>query len=193
MNELLLQIVPAVIGLIATIVGAVMSRGSGAPQIVILDGKVLAPEQVSALTMPQAGAGALPAGVTLPPRNAAARFRLGTALVDGGIITALTALAGFVIGFALYAQPYETMLGALVLTNIVIVLGGLTVAATLRAHARWRHIAAVVIVLWLFSAMNVLLGYTSVQDWIVSLPFMFVLMAIAGGLSYLFRRRPAAA
>lgn len=192
MNDLLLQIIPAVIGLIATIVGAIMSRGGASPQIVILDGKVLAPEQVRALSQPQPGA-PVPAGIVPPTPQGAARFRLGTALVDGGIITAVTALAGFVVGFALYAQPYEMLMGALVLTNFIIMLAGLTVAAALRSHARWRHLVAVVIVIWLFSAMNVALGYATPQDWLVLLPVMLVLMGIAGGLSYLFRRGPRAA
>lgn len=113
---------------------------------------------------------------------------LGAVVRDGGLILLLTAVGGLIIGLTSYTTDFESLLLLVACMNLLFLVVGFTISASVVGRGRWQHIAAVGLVVWLFGIINVLLGIGSIIDWIVSALLIAVCMGVGGALSYLFKR-----
>lgn len=105
---------------------------------------------------------------------------------DVAIVWILTFLSGFVVGFAMangVLDPSRIQLGAAA-SNLVFGIVGFTIVGVFTKADRFKHMTKVVFVLWLLGLVNVYLvqgfGFT---QWMLSLVFIFVAMAIGGVIS----------
>ncbi len=103
---------------------------------------------------------------------------------DGVIIILLTFIGGFVIGLVgLYDQPLHIL--AIAVSNLVFSIIGFTISGCLAKVERFKHLFKVTVLVWLFSLINVVLGFASITQWIFSILFILVAMGIGGGISFL--------
>jgi hypothetical protein len=114
--------------------------------------------------------------------------RVGPVLRDVAMILVLTAMGGFVAGVAGHrGDPASSML-ALMVSNLFFITLGFTISGCLATGNRWRHLAYVALGAWAASIMNVLFFGLTVEQWMLSAFLMAFLMAMGGGLSFLFKR-----
>jgi hypothetical protein len=114
-------------------------------------------------------------------------------LRDVAIVWGLTFLGGFVIGFAAgftgAAQDPARMLifrEVGIVLNAVLAVTGFVIVGCLKGGNRWQHLCIVALLAWASGLLNLLFGETPVQ-WMLGLPFVFIYMAVGGGISYLIR------
>ena len=114
---------------------------------------------------------------------------------DTLIVWCLTVLGGFVVGFALgvvgaAGSPQIPLVVAV--SNFVFGIVGFVIVGALAKTNRFRHLVVIALAAWVTSFLNVLLFAGSIGNWLLALPFIFVVMLIGGGISFLLVR-PAAA
>lgn len=73
------------------------------------------------------------------------------------------------------------------LSNIFFITLWFTIAAVRYSGGRWGYLLLVTILLWLASYINVIFGVASVDQWVIGIVLLFIVMAISGALSYIFR------
>jgi hypothetical protein len=115
-------------------------------------------------------------------------IKWGAAIRDAGLILLLTAILGIIIGLASPNSDIESLLPLLALLNLLVLVVGFTVSAAVVNGARWQHIAAVGLLVWLFGIVNILLGLADTSTWLFSALFIAICVAVGGALSYLFKR-----
>ena len=128
----------------------------------------------------------MPAQAQALPRGSS--LRIGAVIRDVGIIMILTALAGVVLGIGMSNASEEELLGAAALANIVFGTVGFVISGARVPSGRWKHLFAVAIGLWLAGILNVVLGIVDGGSWFISVFLILLMMAIGGGISYLFNR-----
>lgn len=120
-------------------------------------------------------------------------MRIWPVVRDVIIVWILTAIGGFIVGFAVTVvtggPPKHTPGYTLAIATSNFLLGAVafTIVGCLTPTARWRHLAIVAVVAWLTSLINVVLWGTRISQWVDGIIFMAVIMGTGGGLSYLFK------
>jgi hypothetical protein len=77
---------------------------------------------------------------------------------------------------------------ALMVSNVLLGTVAFTIAGCLAPPRRWRHLCFVALVAWLTSLINVACFGVSIAQWIGGAIFIAIIMAIGGGISYVFKR-----
>ena len=113
----------------------------------------------------------------------------GAVLRDVGIIFALSFVGGLVIGVAVGATRSDQVTMAVGCSNILFGIVGFTIAGCLARGNRWHHLAYVTLSVWLASLVNIPLGVTTFEHWFVFSPLLWIMMAIGGGISFIFKSR----
>lgn len=172
-ETLFLAIVPAIIGGIFTILGVwygnrLQARPARRPST---------PEATSVTQADDTRSVAL----------ATTGLRWAAVLRDVGIIWLLTAVGGLIVGIANPGDDALTIAAGL--SNFIFGIIGFTVSGVLARGPRWRHLLAVAAGVWLTSFVNIFLLGIGLSELVAAIPFVLVIMAVGGGLSYLFRRR----
>ena len=129
---------------------------------------------------------------TTPPVEQ--QVRVGAIIRDIVIVWILTAIGGFVVGFATGGReqdPQGYILGILA-ANFLLGTVAFTIVGCLAPADRWRHLGFVAIGAWLTSIINVLFFGVTVPQWIFGALFMAFIMGFGGAISYVFKKRPAA-
>jgi hypothetical protein len=121
---------------------------------------------------------------------------------DVAIVWVFTALGGFVIGVtaklfgvapdfgALLASPQMQI--ALSVSNLVFGIVAFSIVGALKKTDRFKHLFIVAIGAWLISAANMLFMPLTLVQWLLGALFLAVIMAIGGGISFLFVPSPKA-
>ena len=65
---------------------------------------------------------------------------------------------------------------------------GFCISGYLAKGNRWKHLSFVALFAWLTSIVNIFFGFP-VVFWLATVFFIFPLMGVGGGLSYLFKRQ----
>jgi len=130
-----------------------------------------------------------PLQVVQPPPPTEQPFRIGPIIRDVAIVWVLTAIGGFVIGVSggSHGDPRRHQV-ALVISNFLLGTVGFMIAGCLAPRPRWNHLAYVALGAWLTSLINVIFFHVTVPQWMFSALFMGIIMAVGGGLSYVFKR-----
>ena len=102
---------------------------------------------------------------------------------DAIIAFALTFLGGFVIGLS-RPDPSFYML-AIAASNLIFLSIGFVISGCLAKNERFKHLIKVALVVWALGLINILFG-VQFKQWIFSIIFILVSMAIGGGISFLF-------
>jgi hypothetical protein len=110
-------------------------------------------------------------------------------LRDVIVLFLLTAIGGFLVGLAVPGNWRRSP--ALLVSNLLFLVLGFAISASLARVNRWQHIAAVAAAVWVVSVLNIVLFGVTFVDWFLSLIGTGLTMAIGGGLSYLFAPAPA--
>lgn len=76
---------------------------------------------------------------------------------------------------------------ALGIGSLIVPIIGFIIAGCLVRGPRWKHLFTVALVLWITNLVNLSVGMTITQ-WFFGLPFLLLLAAIGGGISYIIRR-----
>jgi hypothetical protein len=116
----------------------------------------------------------------------ASNFRFGPILRDVAILWVLTGMGGFVAGFATQGIARSS---AAAIANLFFGTVGFTISGCLAAAPRWQHLVNVALFTWFTSLINVFFGLP-LEQWLWGMFFFPLVMAIGGGLSYLFKRSP---
>jgi hypothetical protein len=118
------------------------------------------------------------------------RVRLGPIVRDVIIVWALTAMGGFIAGVATggpQGDAQQFML-AIIASNVLLGTVAFTIAGCLAPSGRWRHLLFVAVGAWFTSLINVVFFGVTIPQWMGGAIFMSVIMAIGGGISYVFKR-----
>jgi hypothetical protein len=116
------------------------------------------------------------------------KIRWGAVLRDVIIIWILTALAGFVIGFT--SPPKDNFMMGYALANLVFGSVGFTISGCMAKVGRWKHLFIVAIGVWIVGLINIIIAPINIMQWFFGFIFIVLIMAIGGGLSYLFVPTP---
>jgi hypothetical protein len=76
---------------------------------------------------------------------------------------------------------------ALAIGSVSVLIVGFIISGCLVRGSRWKHLFTVAFVLWITNLVNLSVGMTIAQ-WFFELPFLLLLAAIGGGISYIIRR-----
>lgn len=116
---------------------------------------------------------------------------------DTLIVWLLTILGGLVMAFTLdiagATNSPEVQALIIPLGDFVFSIVAFVIIGALAKVNRFRHLLIVATVVWVTSLVNVLLSFSSFNQWLLALPFILVTMLIGGGLSFLFVRPRVAA
>jgi hypothetical protein len=99
-------------------------------------------------------------------------------------------MGGLVAGVALggsQTDPQRFML-AVTISNVLLGTVAFTIAGCLAPPGRWRHLGFVALGAWLTSLLNVVLFGVTIPQWIGGAIFMAIIMAVGGGISYVFKK-----
>jgi ankyrin repeat protein len=108
-------------------------------------------------------------------------------LRDVCIIWILTALAGFVIR-VIYPE-IDLIMGA-AFANLIFGSVGFAISGCMAKVNRWKHLFIVAIGVWIVGLINIFIVSISFIEWLFGVIFILFIMAIGGGLSYLFAPTP---
>ena len=127
--------------------------------------------------------------VVQPPPPTRQPLRFGPIIRDVAIVWVLTALGGFVAGVAggSHSDPKRVQV-ALVVSNFFLGTVAFTISGCLAPQPRWNHLAYVALGAWLTSIINVIFFHVTVPQWMSSALFIGIVMALGGGISYLFKK-----
>jgi hypothetical protein len=96
-------------------------------------------------------------------------------------------IGGFVLGVAKINEP-EVVTIVIAVISIVTTIAGFWIVGCLNKEApkeRFSYLGYVGISVWLFGLINILVGLSSIKQWILSAIFVLIYLAIGGGLSLL--------
>ncbi len=96
-------------------------------------------------------------------------------------------IGGFVLGVAKINEP-EVMTLVIAVISIVSTVAGFWIVGCLNKEApkeRFSYLGYVGISVWLFGLINILIGLSSITQWVLSVIFVLICLAIGGGLSLL--------
>ena len=117
--------------------------------------------------------------------------RVGLVLRDVAMIFVLTAMGGGVAGVAAGGgdpASSPSFLVAAAISNFFFGTLGFIISGCLATGNRWRHLAWVAFGVWIASIINVWFFGVTVEQWMMTAFFTAFLMAVGGGLSFLFKR-----
>ena len=111
-------------------------------------------------------------------------------LRDVIIVTVLSCLSGFIVGFASTSGHNSPLyIYSLAISNSLFLTIGFTISGCLAVENRWRHLAFVAAIVWVVSIFNVIFfGLTFIQ-WAASVVAIAIFALIGGGISLLFKRK----
>ena len=135
------------------------------------DGKHSVPDAASKGNIPETP----PTGAQQTVRPS--HFHAGAIARDVAIVFVLTFIAGFISSAAM--RPLSVSLFSIV---------GFCISGYLAKGNRWKHLSFVALFAWLTSIVNIFFGFP-VVFWLATVFFIFPLMGVGGGLSYLFKRQ----
>jgi TPR repeat protein len=118
------------------------------------------------------------------------QFKIWPILRDVIIVTVLSSLGGFIVGFASTSGHNSPLyIYSLALSNSLFLTIGFTISGCLAVENRWRHLAFVGAIVWVVSIFNVVFfGLTFIQ-WAASVVAIAIFALIGGGISLLFKRK----
>ncbi len=96
-------------------------------------------------------------------------------------------IGGFVLGVARINEP-EVVTIVIAVISIVTTIAGFWIVGCLNKEApkeRFSYLGYVGISVWLFGLINILVGLSSITQWVLSVIFVLICLAIGGGLSLL--------
>lgn len=131
-----------------------------------------------------------PPVVQPPPPPTEQRVRIGPIIRDVIIVWVLTAMGGFVAGVATGGpqRDAQRFMFAVMVSNVLLGTVAFTIAGCLAPPGRWRHLGFVALGAWFTSLINVVFFGVTIPQWIGGAIFMVIVMAIGGGISYVFKR-----
>jgi hypothetical protein len=111
---------------------------------------------------------------------------------DMAITLGLSFVGGFGLGFlrSLFGiswDAYEILIGASNLLSCL--LGGFISGLSVPRHARFRHLQAVGLLVWLFGLINIALGVTDFAGFILSVLVIAACLALGGWSAGFFDKR----
>lgn len=118
------------------------------------------------------------------------QFKIWPVLRDVIIVTVLSCLGGFIVGFASTSGHNSPLyIYSLAVSNSLFLTIGFTISGCLAVGNRWRHLAIVAAIVWVVSIFNVIFfGLTFIQ-WAASVVPIAIFALIGGGISLLFKRK----
>ena len=118
------------------------------------------------------------------------QFKIWPVLRDVIIVTVLSGLGGFIVGFASTSGHNSPLyIYSLAISNSLFITIGFTISGCLALENRWRHLAFVGAIVWVVSIFNVIFfGLTFIQ-WAASVVAIAIFALIGGGISLLFKRK----
>ncbi len=135
------------------------------------DGKHPVPDTTSKGSIPETPP--IGAQQTVRPSD----FHVGAIARDVAVLWVLTFIAGFLSSAAM--RPVSVPLFSVV---------GFCISGYLAKENRWKHLSFVALFAWLIGSVNIFFGWP-VDFWLFSVLFIFPLMGVGGGLSYLLKRQ----
>lgn len=99
----------------------------------------------------------------------------------GGWFIGLTAGQG---GFA----GLESLMSIIALSNLILGTIAFCISGCMMQEDRWKHLAIVATFAWLTSIANVIAGWVTLGQWMLSIVWMFVMAGAGGGLSFLINK-----
>jgi hypothetical protein len=103
---------------------------------------------------------------------------------DVAIVLFLTFIGGVIIGVA--GGGRDLSMTALAISNLLLGSIGFCIAGCLTRVDRWKHLLVVALIVWLFGLVNVAFFHVNLVQWLFSSIAVLLMMAIGGGLSFLF-------
>jgi hypothetical protein len=103
---------------------------------------------------------------------------------DVVIIWLLTGIGSFIIGIATIGSKMPMV--AIALSNIILGVIGFCISGCIIKDNRWKHLIIVAVFVWLTSLFNIIFLQASFSNWLFSIIIIFIMMAVGGGLSFLF-------
>ena len=122
--------------------------------------------------------------ITLMARNP---FKIWPILRDAIILTVLTGLGGFIVGFASTDHSSRFYFYGLALSNTLFCIIGFAISGCLAVGNRWRHLAFVAVIAWIVSVFNVIFFNLPIVMWMASVVPMAFFALIGGGISFIFK------
>ena len=118
------------------------------------------------------------------------QFKIWPVLRDVIIVTVLSGLGGFIVGFASTSGHDSPLyIYSLALSNSLFCIIGFTISGCLAVGNRWRHLAIVAAIVWAVSIFNVIFFEFTIIKWAVSAIGVAIFALIGGGISLLFKRK----
>jgi hypothetical protein len=114
--------------------------------------------------------------------------QIGGVIRDIVIITVLTFIGGFIVGFSGGAKNPQMFAIAVAVSNFLMGIIGFIISGCLARHDRWRHLTYVAVGVWLAGLINVVFFGFSFGLWILSIVFIAIMMGTGGAISYIFKR-----
>ena len=116
------------------------------------------------------------------------QFKIWPVLRDVIIVTVLTFLGGFIVGFGSTDHSSRFYFYGLALSNTLLSIVGFTISGCLAVGNRWRHLALVAAIVWVVSIFNVIFFGLTIIQWAASAIAIAIFTLISGGISLLFKR-----
>src|ERR1017187_3938829 len=117
------------------------------------------------------------------------QFKIWPVLRDVIIVTMLTGLGGFIVGFASTEHNSPLYVYSLALSNSLFGIIGFTISGCLAVGNRWRHLAIVAAIVWAVSIFNVIFFGITIIQWAASAIAVAIFALIGGGISLLFKTK----
>jgi hypothetical protein len=117
------------------------------------------------------------------------QFKIWPVLRDVIIVTVLTGLGGFIVGFASTEHNTPLYIYSLALSNSLFCIIGFTISGCLAVGNRWRHLVFVAAIVWAVSIFNVIFFGLTIIQWAASVVAVAIFALIGGGVSMLFKRK----
>jgi hypothetical protein len=102
---------------------------------------------------------------------------------DVAIVLFLTFIGGVIIGIA---GGGNLSMAALAISNLLMGSIGFCIAGCLTRVDRWKHLLVVAVIVWIFGLVNVAFFHVTLIQWVFSAIAVLLMMAVGGGLSFLF-------
>ena len=118
------------------------------------------------------------------------QFKIWPVLRDVIVVTLLSCLGGFIVGFASTSgHNSPRYIYSLALSNGLFLTIGFTISGYLAIGNRWRHLAIVAAIIWAVSIFNVIFFEFTIIKWLATAIVVAIFALIGGGISLLFKRK----